>query len=436
LPPKWFTKNPDESLDAEIAEMFRVIEHAVSTARGMRGSSVFEIWKQLDDEQSRWGQREGLPPLLSNFGTTLVERAVIEAFCKAKRQSFAEAVRENAFRLDLGAFDSRLSGIEPSDLLPDNPQSRVIARQTVGLADPLVAHEIPRAERLHDGLPQALDECIPRYRLKHFKVKVSGNAEQDAERLRRVSAVIREHAKPGFAFSLDGNEQFHGLDEFRTFWEKIVRSEKLAQFFEHLMFVEQPFHRDVALRADVLSGLADWRERPAMIIDESDAERDSLALALALGYHGTSHKNCKGVLRGVANACLLEKLRREQPGARYIMSGEDLVNIGPVALLQDLAVAASLGIKSIERNGHHYFAGLSAFPMTVQQQVLDYHGDLYDRTEEGWPTLTIRDGELDVRSVVKAPLGTGFELDVEQFKTAKEWKATRGAKGERGAQAP
>ena len=53
------------------------------------------------------------------------------------------------------------------------------------------------------------------------------------------------------------------------------------------------------------------------------------------------------------------------------MSGEDLVNIGPVALLQDLAVSATLGVTSIERNGHHYFAGLSAFPSSVGRQMLD-----------------------------------------------------------------
>ncbi|HCK51670.1 MAG TPA: hypothetical protein DIC23_00540, partial [Planctomycetaceae bacterium] len=89
-----------------------------------------------------------------------------------------------------------------------------------------------------------------------------------------------------------------------------------------------------------------------------DARNDSLALALELGYHGTSHKNCKGVFRGVINACLIEFLNRQNNvgdrESRYIMSGEDLANIGPVALLQDLAVASSLGITSIERNGHHY----------------------------------------------------------------------------------
>jgi cyclopropane fatty-acyl-phospholipid synthase-like methyltransferase len=58
------------------------------------------------------------------------------------------------------------------------------------------------------------------------------------------------------------------------------------------------------------------------------------------------------------------------------MSGEDLCNVGPVALLQDLVVQAALGVTSVERNGHHYFKGLSAWPAAVQAHVLKEHGDV------------------------------------------------------------
>ncbi|MED5401777.1 MAG: hypothetical protein VX669_15415, partial [Planctomycetota bacterium] len=175
------------------------------------------------------------------------------------------------------------------------------------------------------------------------------------------------------------------------------------------------------------AGLASWAGRPRMIIDESDARNDSLALALELGYHGTSHKNCKGVFRGVINACLIEFLNRQNNAgdreSRYIMSGEDLANIGPVALLQDLAVASSLGVKSIERNGHHYFAGLQAFPGPVADQVLAAHGDLYHRSSNGWPTLTVRGGRVSLASLQRAPLGVGFAIDVEQFTDSVRWRA-------------
>lgn len=421
LPPKWFKKDPDQPLEEEIEEMLRVIVHAVDVSRGLSGETAYDLWRELDRRQAEWG-RGGppcravpLPPLLSNFGTTLVERAVIEAVCKARKQPFSEVARANGFGLRLEEFDPRLAGLSPGDLLPAAPCKRVIARHTVGMADPLRDEEISADDRLNDGLPQSLVACIQRYGLKHFKIKVSGNLQQDIDRLERIAGVIGAHGAADFAFTLDGNEQFRSLDAFREFWEQITRTQALEPFFAHLMFVEQPFHRDVALAPDVLGGLKSWADRPRLIIDESDAEHDSLPRALAIGYHGTSHKNCKGVFRGIANACLLETLRREQPGENCIMSGEDLANIGPVALLQDLAVSASLGVTSIERNGHHYFAGLSAFPEGVQQQVLDAHPDLYHRSAGGWPTLNIQNGELDLDSLLAAPLGVGFDLNVEQF---------------------
>ncbi len=61
------------------------------------------------------------------------------------------------------------------------------------------------------------------------------------------------------------------------------------------------------------------------------------------------------------------------------MSGEDLVNIGPVALLQDLTLMGVLGIGHVERNGHHYFKGLSMFSDALQEDILSHHGDLYHR---------------------------------------------------------
>ena len=89
---------------------------------------------------------------------------------------------------------------------------------------------------------------------------------------------------------------------------------------------------------------------------------DSLPRALEVGYVGTSHKNCKGVFKGVANACLLSMLNRRQEEAGYLLTAEDLSNVGPVALLQDLAVVSQLGPGHAERNGHHYFRGLAALP--------------------------------------------------------------------------
>ena len=102
---------------------------------------------------------------------------------------------------------------------------------------------------------------------------------------------------------------------------------------------------------------------------------------------------------------------RVPPFEDLIVSAEDLSNIGPVALLQDSAAVAALGIDHAERNGHHYFAGLSMFAPDVQDLVLSRHGDLYRRHERGFAALAIKQGVISLRSVNRAPFGYEPALD-------------------------
>ena len=144
-----------------------------------------------------------------------------------------------------------------------------------------------------------------------------------------------------------------------------------------------------------------------MIIDESDGELHSFDRALRCGYRGTSHKNCKGVFKGIANACKVAQANAA--GGELLLTGEDLMNVGPVALLQDLAVGATLGLSHMERNGHHYVAGLSPFSKTIQQQILTQHSDLYhshNAKEDTFPTLTIHQGKIKLASVNKSAFGS------------------------------
>ena len=413
LPPKWFTKVPDDPLHKEIADMLRVIRRAMTHAIGIEAPTAFAAWQDVYTAQAAWAQSESVAPLLAHFGTSLVERALIESACRATGQTLGQALRDGTLGFEPEAVHPALVNRSAAELLPEQPLAKVLARHTIGLADPLSAEAIPGDERLDDSLPQSLDQCIRAYGLRHFKIKINGDLDVDLERLRSVAATIGQHAPDDYAFSLDGNEQFKSVDAFREHWAHIAGETKLAPFFEHLLFVEQPFHRDIALEDSVGDGFGDWPDRPPIIIDESDATIKSLPMALALGYAGTSHKNCKGIFKGAANACLLNT--RREAGHTSVMSGEDLCNVGPIAVIQDLAMMAALGIGSVERNGHHYMAGLSQFPEPTQRQILDAHEGLYRKSERGWPTLDIQDGRIDLESVNRQPFGTGFELDLSPF---------------------
>ena len=126
------------------------------------------------------------------------------------------------------------------------------------------------------------------------------------------------------------------------------------------------------------------------------------------------------MFKGLINACLIEK-RRHEGGDEYIMSGEDLTTIGPVELLQDLAVMGTIGLDHIERNGHHYYRGLSYLPSDLQSEVLEAHGDLYGRHEEGFVALDVKNGRMEFESVIDAPFGRDFELDPTRFTPVEEW---------------
>jgi L-alanine-DL-glutamate epimerase-like enolase superfamily enzyme len=286
--------------------------------------------------------------------------------------------------------------MRPAEFLPPAPLRSLMVRHTVGLSDPLTDAEIAPAERLNDGLPQSLEACLAEYGLTHFKIKLSGEAQRDAERLRQIAEAL--HGASGVAFTLDGNENFPDLAAFREFWARVAAE----PFMRGLLFVEQPLHRDVALKVD----LRGWADRPPIIIDESDDRIDSFPRALEAGYAGTSFKSCKGIIKGFANAALARRR-----GA--ILSAEDLTTIGPVSLMQDLAAIATLGIPHAERNGHHYVRGLSAFPVDVQRAVLAAHGDLY--RDVGFPTLAIRDGAIDLASVVSAPFGVALDIPADRL---------------------
>jgi hypothetical protein len=333
---------------------------------------------------------------------------MIDAFCRATGVSFARAVHRGGFGIRLAEVHPELRDFQPDDLLPVAPQRDLVVRHTVGLADPIDASD--RASAIADGLPETLEENISAYGLRHFKIKFTGLGA--LPRLGRILETIAAAKSPELGFTLDGNESFRSVAEFRGMWSAIESLPRWPAVRDALICVEQPFHREVALSEATTAALKAWAGRPPLIIDESDAEFDSVRLALDGGYAGTSHKNCKGVFRGIANACLLGLRRRVQPERVFLQTGEDLVNVGPVALLQDLAVQSALGVESVERNGHHYFRGLSFLPAEVQAQMLAAHSDLYRWHERGFATLAIRRGMLQVGSVVDAPFGVGFAVNL------------------------
>jgi hypothetical protein len=422
--PMWFLKQPDMTLQAGIDKLVTAVEHAATLAEALpEQESVFAFWSDLYARQAEWGRDVSMPPLLSQYGTSIVEQSLIDAHCRFEARPFPEAVRENTLGIDLGAICAELAGTEPGTHLPDDSLRRVAVRHTVGLTDPLREADIAPEDRLDDGLPQSLEACIERQGIDHFKIKIGADVDSDRQRLRAVADLIEEYHDE-YVFSLDANEQYGTIAAFRDQWETLTSDPELAAFFDHLLYVEQPLDREHAFGEEVRAELADWDDVPPVIIDESDDTLDSLSRALDDGYAGTSHKNCKGVFKGIANRCLLEHQRASLDG-EYLMSAEDLTTIGPIEVQQDLAAVATLGVDNVERNGHHYLRGLSMYDEQFQDAVLGAHPDLYRQHEDGYPTLDIEDGTIRLDSVVDAPFGYAVEVDTSEFVPLDEWRSRR-----------
>ena len=415
LPPKWFTKDPTTTFGQDLPQMLEVISHAANLAEQIARNplSYFDFWRELYRQQSEWANDRRIAPLLANLGVSLVERAVLDGLCRLAGKPLHRMVAMDRLGLRLGEIYAALSDFQPRDLLPAAPLASCFVRHTVGLGDGLSPADIPAAERVEDGLPQDLEGSIRAYGLRYFKIKLFADPERDLPRLRDLNRLFMRETGGDFFATLDGNENFKSFDAFREFWRKASGDHALRDLWQRIIVVEQPVHRAHALGAEAGDSLRAWPVRPQLIIDESDGAVGDLPRGLDLGYDGTSHKNCKGIVKGIANACLLEMHRRQ--GRQVVLTGEDLCNLGPVALLQDLAMMSLLGIGHVERNGHHYYRGLGMWPADWQDEVLTTHGDIYERHRDGFACLRICEGRIALDSVNTAPFGVKTLFDPSRF---------------------
>ena len=415
LPPKWFTKNPHTTFDQDLPQMLQVIQNAATLAVhiALRPISFFDFWRELYRQQMDWARSLAIAPLLANLGVSLVERAVLDGLCRLSGEPLHRLIATNRLEISLRTLDTQFAEQQPADFLPATPLDTCFVRHTIGLGDPLAPADIPADERLDDGLPQDLESSIRAYGLRYFKVKLSGVPDRDFPRLRNLAQLLERETTGVFFLTLDGNENFQSFGEFRDFWQQASSEPALAALWHRILIVEQPVHRDVALSDSAGAALCAWPDRPMLIIDESDAALADLPRALELGYAGTSHKNCKGIVKGIANACLLAK--RRSLGHSVVLTGEDLCNLGPLALLQDLAMTSLFGIEHVERNGHHYYRGLSMLPSEWQNAMLASHGDIYVRRAKNLVSLKIKSGKFQLGSVNGAPFGVFPLLDPSLF---------------------
>jgi hypothetical protein len=409
MAPKWFDKN----LKLSNEDNFDQLRHVLSLARDAYladGSSAtaFGHFARHHDAHQKTCAALGYNPLLASYGPALVDRAVLDAMCRAQGVSFYTAMQANA--PGIGKARAEFSAFDFAALLAaTRPAGAIEARHTVGLLDAITAADL--THRIDDGLPETLEEVIATYGHRYFKLKVGGKIDADIARLESIAAVLDRAAQPYFA-SLDGNEQYEDAQGVAELVAGIRGRKALARLWDSILFIEQPIARKLALDVDLRT--IDLGK--PVIIDESDGELDTFVRARDRGYAGVSSKTCKGLYKSVLNAARCAAWNAQEGSQRYFMSAEDLTTQAGLSVQQDLALVNLLGITHVERNGHHYVNGMAAQPESEQAAFLKAHPDVYERSH-GAVRLKITGGRIAIASLA-CP---GFASDAMPDFAAMRW---------------
>jgi hypothetical protein len=421
LVPKWFEKDPTKSALDDVNALLESIARATEAWKQAcdTPTTIFDAWRAAYSDCLGPFDPTDSSALVRGFGVALIERAVMDAACRASGSSFHRALREDLFGFKPGAMYSELGDWSLSDSLCPAPLTSIQVRHTIGMDDPLRVSEISASALVRDGLPQALQEDIDRYGVRRFKVKIGAGEEADARRLIELAAFFEEHLEGQPVITLDGNESYSDLNQVLSMLEQAALDPIGARLIERVALIEQPLERVASFDLDATAAMSDLSAIAPVIIDEADGHLDAFPRAIALGYRGVSIKNCKGVFRSLLNRGLVETR-----GGDLFQSGEDLTNLPAVALQQDLALMCSLGVEDIERNGHHYFRGLDHLPEQESRSALDQHADLYSVDLDG-ARVNITAGRMQTGSTDCVGFGYQHEVAFHERTPLEDWSPLR-----------
>ena len=376
----------------------------------------FDCWWQTRTEFLQQDRVRSAVPLCSSFAMALIERALVDAWCRIEGVSFHAALSQNGLSFQPERIHPELKGFSLANGWPREPLGRVNIRHTIGLNDPLTQRDVSDENRLDDGQPHTLEDYVAQDGIQYFKIKVCGGGSQDLDRLQQIWRVIQS-VNP--RITLDGNEAWDDAAEFGDFVKTLAH--ELPEIFERILYIEQPLNRLRTLDTGTSSAIQAISLLKPLIIDEADGHLHAFAEATQIGYQGVSHKNCKGLFKSLANFALCKSRNRNDQKSLFL-SAEDLTNMPMVALQQDFAVLAALGLRDAERNAHHFFPGLAHLSESEQRLAIEHHPDLYEE-QNGERFMRIENGTVDITSLATSGLGVAVEPDWGSMASLDEWAA-------------
>ncbi|MHC2436621.1 hypothetical protein [Bradyrhizobium sp. USDA 4451] len=388
LAPKWFDKRPHLTAEQTVDELRGSLAIACELYLANSGfDTAFGLHAARIGRQVAACAAKDIPPLAAGFGPAEIDKAILDALLRAVGVNFFDGMAGNIAGIDARLTPDLDDAAIARFLSTRKRLDRVAVRHTVGMDDKVEGE---------GGVADPNENAGARY----FKLKLNGDPAHDAARLARIGGEL---AKLPYAVkvTLDANEQYADLAALNALVERLDHDAALQPIAANLLYIEQPMPRDIT-KALPLGTLA----ARSFIIDEADDSYDAFPQARELGYRGISSKSCKGIYKSIINAARAAAWSAD--GDRYFISGEDLTCQAGLAVQQDLALGALIGVAHAERNGHHYVDGFADTPADEADAFLTAHPDLYARTG-GKVRLAIHGGDLLTGSIAAA---AGFASSV------------------------
>ncbi|MEP9380440.1 enolase C-terminal domain-like protein [Aquabacter sp. CN5-332] len=364
--PKWFDKRPHLSVEDTVDELRAALDSARELYLAAGRDTAFGLSAACYSAHMARCADAGLPALAAAFGPAEMDKAILDALLRALGLNVFEGFSANVMGLDARLAPDISDAAVSAFLSSRRPAGRVALRHTVGMMDPL------------DG-PEGIAALGEREKVGFFKLKLSGTLDADRQRLAAIAARLPADSR----VTLDANEQYADAAALTALADLIARDPDLAPIRDRLLYLEQPLPREKTFDEPLAAIPFD------VIIDEADDGYGAFAAARALGYAGVSSKSCKGLYKSLVNGA------RAQANGGFL-TAEDLTCQAGLAVQQDTALVAFLGLTHAERNGHHYADGFSGAPEA--DAFLAAHPEFYERSD-GDVRLDVKDGAFHIATL-------------------------------------
>jgi L-alanine-DL-glutamate epimerase-like enolase superfamily enzyme len=302
-------------------------------------------------------QQQALPAVIPKLATLVVasayDAAIHDAYGKLFGVSCYETYSPRFMRRDLSHdLGAEFKGEFLDRYVPSAPRKSTPVFHSVGASDPLEASDVRK--RIDDGLPNTLEEWIPRDGLLCFKMKLNGgDLAADFERVVRIDRIVnRGEAARGvkdWKYLLDFNEGCPNVGYLLEFLRRV--KEATPSGFDRILYIEQPTARDLQKdRGNVMHEAAKLRP---VVIDESLTDLETLLVAREMGYTGVALKACKGQSHAMLMAAAAQKFG-------MFLCVQDLTCPG-ASLIHSAGIAARVpGNAGIEANARQFVPGANA----------------------------------------------------------------------------